>query len=423
MEGPTPVSSLIHAATMVTAGVYLIARMHPLFELAPTAADISAVIGTLTLLVAATIALAVTDLKRVIAYSTMSQIGYMILGVSVFAYSAGLFHLMTHAFFKALLFMSAGSVIGAMAGNQSLDRMGGLRRAMPFTFAAFTIGALALAAFPLMSGLFSKDEILAYTIERGGWYWVLAITGYVAALMTAFYAFRMVFRVFFREPVPEARALEHGHLAHAEPENPATGEPEDTDVGFPGPEHHIAERSWPMRAGMAPLALLAIVAGVVQIPGVTHVIETFLEPTFEDSDFHHAGPTDSAEWIGLAVGGLISIGGIALAYVVYLRRRELRLVIRERFDALHTFLLNKWYFDEIYEAAIVRPARAAGEFGRSVVETAFVQGVIVGGVTGIVRTGAAAVRSIQTGELRSYALVLLVGAGGLGLYFLIGSSL
>ena len=167
MEGPTPVSALIHAATMVTAGVYLIARTHPLFELAPTAADVGAIIGTATLLFAGTVALVVTDLKRVIAYSTISQIGYMVLGVSVAAYGAGLFHLMTHAFFKALLFMGAGSVIGAMAGIQDMDRMGGFRRAMPFTFITFTIGALALAGFPLMSGFFSKDEILAFAINRG----------------------------------------------------------------------------------------------------------------------------------------------------------------------------------------------------------------------------------------------------------------
>ena len=220
---------------MVTAGVYLIARTHPLFELAPTAADVSAIIGTATLVFAATVALVVTDLKRVIAYSTMSQIGYMVLGVSVAAYGAGLFHLMTHAFFKALLFMGAGSVIGAMGGIQSLDRMGGFRKAMPFTFVTFTIGALALAGFPPFSGFFSKDEILAFTLNRGGGYVVLAVIGYIAALLTAFYSFRMVFRVFFRTPVDEARAVERGRLAHHDPANPATGEAEDTDVGFPGP--------------------------------------------------------------------------------------------------------------------------------------------------------------------------------------------
>ena len=171
MEGPTPVSSLIHAATMVTAGVYLIGRLHPLFEWAPTAADVGAVIGALTLLIAGTIGLAVTDLKRVIAYSTMSQIGYMIMGVSAAAYVGGFFHLMTHAFFKALLFMAAGSLISAMGGEQSLDRMRGFRKAMPFTFACFVVGGLALSAFPLMSGFFSKDALLFEIGQRGGWYY------------------------------------------------------------------------------------------------------------------------------------------------------------------------------------------------------------------------------------------------------------
>src|SRR5687768_12257066 len=175
----------------------------------------------------------------------------MVLGVTAVSYGAGMFHLMTHAFFKALLFMGAGSVIAAMGGIQSLDRMGGFRKAMPFTFVTFTIGAIALAGFPLMSGFFSKDEIIAFTLNRGGLYTVLGVIAYVASLMTAFYPFRMVFRVFFGEPVEEAAELEHGHLVHHDhPENPATGEREDTDVGFPGPEHHIAEREWPMKAAM-----------------------------------------------------------------------------------------------------------------------------------------------------------------------------
>jgi len=422
MEGPTPVSALIHAATMVTAGVYLIARTHPLFELAPAAADVSAIIGTATLLFAATVALAVTDLKRTIAYSTISQIGYMVLGVSVFAYGAGLFHLMTHAFFKALLFMGAGSVISAMGGIQDMDRMGGFRKAMPFTFVAFLCGALALAAFPLTSGFFSKDEILAFTIARGGWYWALAIAGYAGALLTAFYAFRMVFRVFWGDPVPEARELEQGHLAHHPPANPASGEPEDTDVGFPAEEHHIAEREWPMRTAMGPLALLAIVAGALQIPGVSDVVENFLEPTFEDSQFHDTAPTEGAELIGLVVGAVISLLGISGAYVAYVRRRGITLQLRDRYRRVHDFLVHKWYFDELYDAVFVRPLATAGAFGRSVIETDFVQGFIVGGSTGIVRVGTSFARAIQTGYLRGYALLLLVGVAALALYFLLSSS-
>jgi NADH-quinone oxidoreductase subunit L len=422
MEGPTPVSALIHAATMVTAGVYLIARTHPLFELAPTAADISAIIGTATLLFAATVALVVTDLKRIIAYSTISQIGYMVLGVSVAAYGAGLFHLMTHAFFKALLFMGAGSVIGAMAGIQNIDRMGGFRRGMPFTYITFTVGALALAAFPLTSGFFSKDEILAFTIERGGGFWVLAIVGYIAAALTGFYAFRMVFRVFWGDPVPEARELEEGHLAHGEPQNPMTGEAEDTDVGFPGPEHHIAERSWPMKAAMGPLAVLAIVGGIVGVPGLIDTLETFLEPSFEDSRYATTHPSEGAEWVGLAAGGLVSIFAIAVAWIVYIRRRGMSLELRDRFPAVHDFLEHKWYFDELYDAVFVRPAATAGSFGRRVIETDFVQGFIVGGATGIVRAGTSFARTIQTGFLRGYALLLLLGLAALALYFLIASS-
>ena len=422
MEGPTPVSALIHAATMVTAGVYLIARTHPLFEQAPAAADVSAIIGTATLLFAATVALAVTDLKRIIAYSTISQIGYMVLGVSVAAYGAGMFHLMTHAFFKALLFMGAGSVIGAMAGLQDIDRMGGFRKAMPFTFVTFACGALALAAFPLTSGFFSKDEILAFTIHRGGLYWALAVVGYVAAALTAFYAFRMVFRVFFGDPVPEARELESGHLAHHDPVNPMTGEAEDTDVGFPGPEHHIAERDLPMKVAMGPLALLALVAGVVQIPGVDDVIENFLEPTFADSRFHDTAPTSGSELVGLVAGGLISIAAIAVAFMVYLRRPGTTDRLRERYAGVHAFLFNKWYFDELYDAVFVRPLATFGRLGRTVIETDFVQGFIVGGSTGIVRAGTSFARAIQSGYVRAYALLLLLGLGGLGLYFLLASS-
>src|SRR5215211_3652464 len=422
MEGPTPVSALIHAATMVTAGVYLIARMYPLFEQAPTAADVGAIIGCATLLFAGTVALVVTDLKRVIAYSTISQIGYMVMGVSAAAYSAGLFHLMTHAFFKALLFMGAGSVIGAMAGIQDMDRMGGFRRAMPFTFVTFTVGALALAGFPFTAGFFSKDEIIAFGLHRGGLYAVLAVLGYVGAFLTAFYSFRMVFRVFFGDPVPEAAELEGGHVAHGEPMNPMTGELEDTDVGFPGPEHHVAERAWPMKAAMGPLAVLSIVGGYLAVPGISDVIETFLEPTFADSRFHDTAPTEGAEVWGLVVGGIIAVLGIALAWWVYRRRPGTAARLTERFPWAHRFLGRKWYFDELYDATFVRPAAWAGGFGRRVIEHSFVQGTIVGGATGIVRVGTSVARAVQTGYLRAYALLLLLGVAGLTLYFLITSS-
>ena len=216
MEGPTPVSALIHAATMVTAGVYLIARMHPLFEQAPAAADVGAIVGCATLLIAATIGLVVTDLKRVIAYSTMSQIGYMVMAVSSAAYTAGLFHLMTHAFFKALLFMAAGSLISAMAGNQNLDEMGGFRQARCRSRSpASSSAASRCRASRRSSGFFSKDEILAYVAARDDWHVVLAVLGFVGSFLTAIYTFRMIFRAFWGEPVEEAQALLDGHLYHA----------------------------------------------------------------------------------------------------------------------------------------------------------------------------------------------------------------
>ncbi len=423
MEGPTPVSALIHAATMVTAGVYLIARMHPLFEQAPTAGDVTAIGGCLTLLIAASIALVVVDLKRVIAYSTMSQIGYMIMGVSVGAYSAGLFHLMTHAFFKALLFMGAGSIIGAMAGNQSLDRMGGFRRALPFTFVTFMVGGLALSGVPPFSGWLSKDDILAYLDHRGGGIEILGILGYVGALMTAIYTFRMIFRAFFGRPCEEARELEHGHLAHAEvPRNPLTGEEEDTDIGFPGPDHFIAEREMPMKLAMGTLAVLALVGGVVQIPGVDVGITRFLSPTFADSHLVRSEPLTRSAWIGLAIGAAVAVIGITIAFRIWVARPETAPRLRERFPALHTFLFNKWYFDEAIDLLIVRPALMFGRLIDSVLERGFIGGVLTGGTLAVVRAGSAAVRRSQTGFLRYYAAGMVVALSAVALYFLIASS-
>jgi len=424
MEGPTPVSALIHAATMVTAGVYLIARMWPLFEQTQAAADVGFVIGCLTLLVAGTIGLAVTDLKRVIAYSTMSQIGYMIMAVSAGAYAAGLFHLMTHAFFKALLFMAAGSVIGAMAGEQSLDRMGGFRRAMPFTYGCFVVGGLALAGVPPFSGFFSKDEILALVGERHGAFWILYVAGYVGAFLTAVYTWRMIFRAFWGEPVPEARELEEGHLHHADvPRNPATGEEEDIDVGFPGPEHHIAEQTGSMKLAMGVLAVLAIVGGVVQLPfGATDWLDEFLAPTFHGSKyFDSLQPTDSFTLVGLLVGAVLGVAGIAVAYFVWVARPGTAARIQSRFAPLHRLFVNKWYFDELIDVVVVRPFAWFGRFGQQTFERVFVQGTLVDGTSVVVRAGSAAVRTLQSGFLRAYAALLILGVAGVALYFLLQS--
>jgi NADH-quinone oxidoreductase subunit L len=420
MEGPTPVSALIHAATMVTAGVYLIARMHVLYELAPAAQDTGAVIGAVTLLLAGTIALVQTDIKRVIAYSTMSQIGYMIMGVSVGAYAAGMFHLMTHAFFKALLFMGAGSIIGAMAGEQSLQRMGGFRKALPFTFACFVIGGLALSGVPPFSGFFSKDEILLVTGERGGWHWILYAMGYMGAFLTAIYTFRMIFRAFYGDPVPEARELQAGHLHHAEvPTNPATGEVEDTDVGFPGPHHTIAERALGMKFAMTVLAIGAVGAGLVQIPEVDDVITTFLRPTFAGSPLYEPHTRDGLLIFGLCLGTVLGLTGIAIAYRIWVRQPGIAVAARERLAPVYELLAHKWYFDELIDALVVRPAAAIGRFATGTFERVFVQDTLVGGSTGIVRAGSAAVRAVQSGFLRYYAALLVLGVAGVSFYFLL----
>jgi NADH-quinone oxidoreductase subunit L len=423
MEGPTPVSALIHAATMVTAGVYLIARMHPLFERAPAAQDVGAIIGAATLLIAGTIAIVQTDIKRVIAYSTMSQIGYMIMGVSVGAYSAGLFHLMTHAFFKALLFMAAGSLIGAMAGVQSLDRMSGFRKAMPFTFGCFVVGGLALSGLPPFSGWLSKDDILAFLDHRGGGFEILGIVGYLGALLTGIYTFRLIFRAFFGEPGEEARELEQGHLAHAEvPRNPLTGEEEDTDVGFPGPGHFIAEREWPMRIAMGTLALLAVIAGAVQIPGIDDAVTRFLAPTFADSRLAHIEVGNGPAWVGLVIGAVIALVGITLAYRIWIARPGTAVTLRERFSAVHGFLVNKWYFDELIDFLIVRPTLWLGGVLTSVLERTLIGGVLTGGPVGAVRASSAAVRRAQTGFVRYYAAAMIICLSGVALYFLVSSS-
>ncbi len=422
MEGPTPVSALIHAATMVTAGVYLIVRMHPLFEQAPTAGDITAIGGCLTLLIAATIALAVTDIKRVIAYSTMSQIGYMIMGASVGAYSAAMFHLMTHAFFKALLFMAAGSLIGAMAGVQSLDRMSGFRRALPFTFVCFIVGGLALTGMPPFSGWLSKDDILAFLDHRGGGFEILGVLGYLGAFLTGLYTFRMIFRAFWGPPVEEARELEHGHLAHADvPRNPMTGEEEDTDIGFPGPGHYIAEREVPMKVAMSALAILAIIGGLIQIPGIDLGIERFLSTTFADSHLVRSEPSTASSWVGLAIGAAVALMAITVAYRVWVAEPGTATRVRQRLPALYTFLVNKWYFDEAIDFLIVRPALTLGRLAGSVLERTVIEGLLTGGAVGAVRVGSAAVRRWQTGFLRYYAAAMLICLSGVALYFLISS--
>ncbi len=430
MEGPTPVSSLIHAATMVTAGVYLIGRLHTLFEWAPTAAAVGAIVGALTLLIAGSIGLVMTDLKRVIAYSTMSQIGYMIMGVSAAAYVGGFFHLMTHAFFKALLFMAAGSIISAMAGNQSLNNMSGFRKAMPFTFACFLAGGLALSAFPLFSGFFSKDTLLFEVGARGGWYIALYVAGYIGAAFTVLYTWRMIFRAFWGKPCEQATVLEQtGHSFHypehtnphtGNEDDPSTQEVEDTEVGFPGAVHKIAEQTWQMRAAMVPLAVLAVIAGVVQLPfGLTNVLSDFLEPTFADTIIAYHPKNPGLETFGLILSSVIAVVFLAAAYIVWVRRPGSSSAIQARLQPLHTLFANKWYFDELNSALIVRPVVWIGRWAKDSFERVVVYGAFIGGTSGLVKAGSAAVRAIQTGLLRSYAAFVIGGLSIVLLYFLV----
>ncbi len=410
MEGPTPVSSLIHAATMVTAGVYLIARMHPLFERAPAAADTAAIVGCVTLLVAGTIGLVMTDIKRVIAYSTMSQIGYMIMAVGAGGYVAGLFHLMTHAFFKALLFMAAGSIIGAMGGRAVAGENERLPQSDAVHVRLLRRRRARSERRAAVLRLLLKDEILAFVGSRGGWFDALYVLGYAGAFLTAVYTWRMIFRAFFGEPCAEAKELEHGHLAHAEvPTNPANGEVEDTDVGFPGPEHTIAERALPMKVAMTLLAIGATFAGFVQIPHVDHVITNFLQPTFADSKWVDHEPSNALVNFGLVIGTVIGLSGIALAYRVWVLKPGSAAAWQARLKPVYTLFVNKWYFDEAIDLLVVRPFAAFGRFARGTFERVFVDGTLVGGTTGIVRAGSAAVRAIQTGFLRYYAALLLLG--------------
>ena len=312
-----------------------------------------------------------------------------------------------------------------MAGEQNLDRMGGFRRAMPFTFGCMAIGGLALSGVPPFAGFFSKDEILALLIARDDWHIVLAVLGYVGSFLTAIYTWRMIFRAFYDEPVEQARELEGGHLYHApEHTNPATGEVEDTDVGFPGPEHHIAEREWSMKVAMGLLAVGAVVIGFLQVA----------------EDHARAAHVPRADVPRLAL----------LRGARAVRRRDLdrprrRRAARARRASrsptgsgsrtrpgrprsarasrrVHAFFVHKWYFDELIDTVVVRPFAMFGRFARDVFERVVVNGVLVGGPSGAVRAGSAAVRAVQSGFLRYYAALLLVGVAGLGLYFLIAAS-
>jgi NADH-quinone oxidoreductase subunit L len=371
MEGPTPVSALIHAATMVTAGVYLIARTHALFEAAPKVLELAAGLGAATLLLAGLIALVQTDIKRVIAYSTMSQIGYMFLAAGLGAYANGMFHLMTHAFFKALLFMAGGIVIHALAGEQDMRRMGGLRRFMPWTYSAFLVGALALAGVPPFSGFFSKDSILAAALASGWYGQVLWVAGMLGAFLTGLYAFRMVFVVFGGEPSPFVR--EHFHRLRAD----VVG----VSLGLP----------------VALLTLLAALGGWLQFAGIWTPVSNFLEPA--TPSLVDASGAQEAVSSAVAVG--LGIAGIWVAWWLYSARR----VAAPSVAWAQALLEHKFYFDELYDALFYRPAVFLANGFLAWVERPLVFGSISELAAGIRELGLGT-RALQTGLVRTYALAI-----------------
>ena len=380
MEGPTPVSALIHAATMVVAGVYLIFRTAPIFEAAPEVQDTAAVLGAVTLVVAGLIALVQTDIKRVIAYSTMSQIGYMFLAVGIGAYATSMFHLMTHAFFKALLFLAAGILIHALAGEQDMRKMGGLRRLMPFTYGAFLVGALALVGVPPFSGFFSKDPILASALDDGTLGYVVFGLAAFGAFLTGLYTFRMVFVAFGGEPSEEVRANYHPHGGK---EGPPT-----------------------MTVVVGTLAVLAAVAGFLQFTPYWTPVSDFLDPVAEPL----VEPTRAMElWASITAVGL-GLVGLAVAWAVYGARRWAA-------PRSWRVLQHKLYFDEIYDAVFYRPAAATAKLLYALVEEPLVGGSLEGISGGATRL-ATFVRALQTGAVRTYVLGLAAGVAILALVFI-----
>ena len=415
MEGPTPVSALIHAATMVTAGVYMIGRNAVLFSHAPQTLQIVAVIGAATAFFAGTIGLVQNDIKRVLAYSTVSQLGYMFLAMGVGAFSAGIFHLYTHAFFKALLFLGSGAVIHALAGEQDLRRMGGLKDALPVTYWTFLIGALAIAGVPGLAGFFSKDEILYRTFANG--HTLLWAVGLVTSLLTAIYMFRLVFMAF------------HGPR-HVPDPAPAPSEPH---AG--GAPHHLHDAPRPMALVLVILAAGSIVVGYVGLPGVfssTNRFDKFLAPSFAEahdvvrnvraeSETAGARAAESSEQLELGLMGLsvlAAVSGIGIAMFFFYRNRELALRLAERFIGLYTVLARKYYVDEVYDAAVVQPIRIVADQGLwKVVDMRVIDGS-VNGVAESVRGWSELLRRLQTGSVRAYAASLFLGVVAVIGYYL-----
>jgi NADH-quinone oxidoreductase subunit L len=435
MEGPTPVSALIHAATMVTAGVYMVSRSHVIFERAPGALTVVAIIGTLTAFFAATIGIAQTDIKKVLAYSTVSQLGYMFMACGVGAFSAGIFHLMTHAFFKGLLFLGAGSVIHAVGGEQDMRKMGGLRSTIPWTFWTMTVATLAIAGIPPLAGFFSKDEILWRSYQASWAYWLV---GVVTAFITSFYMFRLWFMAFTGEY--------RGVAADPHPQEPAASHSMHSDSGaaVPVPHGHghggIHESPMVMIVPLVILAVLSFVGGWVGVPGSlggSNHFDKFLGPVFRSTvpavNTEHAEPGEAAPPEQTTEGAepktghateitftAISVGagllGLFLAWLLYKQRPELPDKIADSAHSLYSALAHKYWIDEMYAAIFVKPLVVVSSvvFWRGVD-----RGIIDAALDGSAETAKELsdnVRHMQSGNLRSYAGWIAIGATGVVAY-------
>lgn len=391
MEGPTPVSALIHAATMVTAGVYMVARTHVLFELAPLSMSVVAWIGVVTAFFAATMALVQNDLKRILAYSTISQLGYMFVGVGVGAYAAGIFHLTTHAFFKALLFLGAGSMMHALSGELNIQKMGGLKDKIRWTYWTFLVGALALSGFPLFSGFFSKDEILWKAYQNAGF--GLWLVGIVTAFMTAFYSFRAVFVPFWGQMRLDKKIA-----------------------------HHVHESPRVMIMPLVVLAVLAFLGGYIGLPHFLggSAVEGFLSPVFEEGA-HAAEAGTHAPNVGLEVAFLgisvvVALAGIGLAYFMYVAKPPVPVALAKGLSPLYTLLANKYYVDELYMALVVNPLKGLAGWLAQSFDARGIDG-LVNGIAAFFGWGGQATRKVQTGSVRNYALSILLGVVVLVGYF------
>ncbi len=430
MEGPTPVSALIHAATMVTAGIYMVARCHTLFDRSPYALGIVACIGAATAIFAACIGLVQHDIKRVLAYSTVSQLGYMFLACGAGAYAAGIFHLMTHAFFKALLFLAAGSVIHALSGEQDMRNMGGLRKRIPITFWTMTAGVFAISGIYPFAGFFSKDEIL-YSVfispnPLGKLLWFL---GLVTAGLTSFYMFRLWFKTFFgpQRFTQQADLHEHGAAVHSHAGTHAVMEAEH-DSGQAAHPHDVHESPWIMLFPLVILAILSIIGGWVGIPaalGGHNEIGNFLAPVFANGAPQQAAETGSRslELTLAAISLLTAFVGLFIAYLFYYKRPGTAAALAQRAPALYRLVDHKFYVDEIYNSVLVQPLLM---FSCLILQFAIDGGIVNGSAAAAgasTRGLGSLVRRVQSGNIRSYAGWLALGAAAVLLVMIFGRSL